>query len=358
MATKLIGGSGYIDFKTNGDVTGAPNKFIGGSCLVSVSASASLLQTVGSKILSGPPCTASFSTAGDFRYTTVSAVSGQAYTTLGLTGALGVAIVSAKTFSGTTSISTGTAGAAALAQTFAGSTSLGSGTQGDINAAFSILSFSGSANVGLSSSAGMRLAARFQGSIPLRLVTFGSVDQESVGSLTGTPIPVRFETTASMTTAGVFLAVVPLRLTVTGDMRVKFPLHAYPYFRGPVVRDVGASYTDPAGRDYGGHYADVPQPINKLMSRYQGPERGVNLFIMMDGSVTEQQPPNWNPNDPTGPISQGWNPFTHELEAVYPPLNEQVRRVIFGGTTVTVTLEEATLLDAAGYGDYLTTEAA
>lgn len=106
---------------------------------------------------------------------------------------------------------------------------------------------------------------------------------------------------------------------------------------------------DDTGRDLPSHYADVPRAMHRLMLHYAQRPRGRNVFLMMDGAITEDQPPNWNPVDPTGPFWSGWNPLTHQLDSSTLPTSQQVRKVFWGGTANPVTAAEAALLTAAGY---------
>lgn len=120
----------------------------------------------------------------------------------------------------------------------------------------------------------------------------------------------------------------------------------------PVVNDLSSIYIGPGaeqGWDMPSHYRDVHPSMQRLMARYAQGRRGVNLFLMMDGTVTTTQPPNWDPSNPTGPIARGWNPFTHTDDTTTLPASQQVRKVFWGGCANPVTDDEQTLLEAAGY---------
>lgn len=103
------------------------------------------------------------------------------------------------------------------------------------------------------------------------------------------------------------------------------------------------------GMDLPSHYRDVPPAMHRLMSRYRQGARGRNVFLMADGSVTETQPSNWDPSNPSGPVTQGWNPFTHSQDSDTLPTSQQVRKVFWGGCANPVTSAEATILTNAGY---------
>lgn len=68
-------------------------------------------------------------------------------------------------------------------------------------------------------------------------------------------------------------------------------------------------------------------PGNALMRHYTPLPRGVNVYLLFDGTVTTTQP--------------------------YDPQNTIVRRTFFGGHLEPVTDEEAALLTAAGYAAYI-----
>lgn len=127
-------------------------------------------------------------------------------------------------------------------------------------------------------------------------------------------------------------------------------------FTPPTVNDVSPIYLGPGkktGVDHPAHYRDSTPAMQTLMSRYAMRPRGVNVYLMADGSVTEVEPPQWNPQDPSGPVNQGYNPFTHQVDATYLPSSQQVVKVFWGATDNPVTAEEVTILTEAGYGPYI-----
>lgn len=127
-------------------------------------------------------------------------------------------------------------------------------------------------------------------------------------------------------------------------------------FTPPTVNDVSPIYLGPGlrdGTDHPYHYRDSTPAIQRLMSRYAMRPRGVNVFLMVDGTVTEVEPPQWNPQDPSGPVTQGWNPFTHQNDTTTLPTSQQVVRVYWGATDNPITDEEVTVLTDAGYGAYI-----
>lgn len=103
------------------------------------------------------------------------------------------------------------------------------------------------------------------------------------------------------------------------------------------------------GMDLPSHYRDVPPAMHRLMGRFRQGNRGRNVFLMADGSITETQPPQWDPSNPTGPVTQGWNPFTHSQDTSSLLSSQQVVKVFWGGCANPVSSAEATALTNAGY---------
>lgn len=106
------------------------------------------------------------------------------------------------------------------------------------------------------------------------------------------------------------------------------------------------------------YFGNVPSGTDRLATRlfahYRNNLRGRNVYLMMDGSLSEEQPPNFDPADPTAPIA--WS-YTYAGGANPPdgvtsfslPASQQVRRVFWGARANPVTAEEAAILRAAGY---------
>lgn len=92
-----------------------------------------------------------------------------------------------------------------------------------------------------------------------------------------------------------------------------------------------------------------------LMAHFAQGNRASNVYIMEDGTVTTVQPPNWDPNNPTGPYAWVWNyagstqgvPFNQSFTT---PANQQVRIVFYGSHTTPVTDADYAILQGAGYG--------
>lgn len=115
---------------------------------------------------------------------------------------------------------------------------------------------------------------------------------------------------------------------------------------------------------FGGVPADADPSALALAAHYRSGPRGRNVYLMNDGSVTENQPPNWDGT--TAPIPELVNPSTQQPYAVswtYAggvnpptgatyftlPANQQVARIYWGGVANPITAAEKTILLAAGY---------
>ena len=107
--------------------------------------------------------------------------------------------------------------------------------------------------------------------------------------------------------------------------------------------------------DYFGETPPDADPLAlRLMGYFAKGNRCDNVYIMQDGTVTTTQPPNWNPNDPTGPYAWVWNyaGSTHgvpQSQSFTNPASQQVRAVFYGGHTSPVSDSDYTILAAAGY---------
>lgn len=117
--------------------------------------------------------------------------------------------------------------------------------------------------------------------------------------------------------------------------------------------------SDPQVSPVNNYFGDVPAEADplmvRLMSHYRSGPRGRNVFLMQDGSITEVQPPNWDPSNPTDPYAYsytyagGSQPATGVV-SFSQPAAQQVKRIYWGGGCVNqITAAEATVLQAAGY---------
>lgn len=103
-------------------------------------------------------------------------------------------------------------------------------------------------------------------------------------------------------------------------------------------------------------YIDPPDPyypcdplMQRLMAHYENQWRGRNVFLLSDGSYTEQQPPNWNPDDPDEPYATVFDASSGEVVVTYFTPDPYVVKVYFGGVDNEITAAEAAALNAAGY---------
>lgn len=94
---------------------------------------------------------------------------------------------------------------------------------------------------------------------------------------------------------------------------------------------------------------EVNPLAQRLMRHYRSGPRGRNVFLMMDGSFSETQPPNWDPNNPTAPFSTTYVAFNNTVLTQTNPPSQQVKRIYWGGVANPVTAAEAAALTAAGY---------
>ena len=107
--------------------------------------------------------------------------------------------------------------------------------------------------------------------------------------------------------------------------------------------------------DYFGNVPPDADPLAiRLMGFFGAGNRASNVYIMEDGTVTTSQPPNWNPNDPTGPYAWVWayEGSTHGVQfnqSFTNPANQQVASVYYGGHVSPCSDSDYALLAAAGY---------
>lgn len=107
---------------------------------------------------------------------------------------------------------------------------------------------------------------------------------------------------------------------------------------------------------------DTTGPARGLFRHFQRHERGVNVFLLSDGTVIQDQaagginagtvPYPWNPDNPGGPYATWYdeNEVAHTLT-----LNPYIVKVFYGGHSTVVSDADAATLTAAGYGAYITT---
>lgn len=93
----------------------------------------------------------------------------------------------------------------------------------------------------------------------------------------------------------------------------------------------------------------VDPAIRRLFRHFASTPRGRNVFLLTDGTVTETQPANWNPDDPTGVVNTSW--YLGQATVTY--ATQIVRKVFWGGCANPITADEQAILTAAGYGPYI-----
>lgn len=118
------------------------------------------------------------------------------------------------------------------------------------------------------------------------------------------------------------------------------------YFTPPTDSTVPARYV-------GGDtvFPVIPQ-MQKLFRFFKNGDRGRNVFAMSDGTFTETQPPNWNPQNPSAPYAVSFDGVTQTSTTF--SANPYVTKVYWGGCANPITPTEATALTAAGYGPNIT----
>jgi len=126
---------------------------------------------------------------------------------------------------------------------------------------------------------------------------------------------------------------------------------------GPVVLVNPAYYfSPPTVRDIPNYLPESTGPAVWLLRHYRLKERGVNVFLLSDGTYTQDtntpENPNsgyplpWITNDPSGPFSYvtNWDGTTTSTT-----LPVWIVKVYEGGHRHEITAEEAASLEAAGY---------
>src|SRR5579871_5264824 len=101
--------------------------------------------------------------------------------------------------------------------------------------------------------------------------------------------------------------------------------------------------------DYFGNVPEDADPLAiRLMGYFAKGNRCDNVYIMYDGSVTTAQPPNWDPNNPTGPYSEVWSypgsAHIPQYQAFTHAASQQVKEVFYGGHTYSITDADYTTL--------------
>lgn len=120
--------------------------------------------------------------------------------------------------------------------------------------------------------------------------------------------------------------------------------------------------------DYWGNTPRDADPlILRMMEHFASGPRGRNVYLMVDGTITEQQPPNWDPTS-TGDGPTGVGVATYAYSYTYAggsqpangvttftlPDSQRVKRIYWGGVANPVSASEVTALTAAGYGGNIT----
>lgn len=107
-----------------------------------------------------------------------------------------------------------------------------------------------------------------------------------------------------------------------------------PVWNGPVVEDIPPTLPETTGVPY------------RLFRHYRPRARGINVYILTDGTVTQEHP------SETSPITTFGPPFPPGYVTV---TQVGVRLTLFGGhVDQEISEADATILEAAGYGANIT----
>jgi hypothetical protein len=121
------------------------------------------------------------------------------------------------------------------------------------------------------------------------------------------------------------------------------------------------TFTPPNAQDNPAFLPETAGPAYGLFRHYTNRLRGINVFLLSDGSYVQDtaSPENsdtnipypWNVDDPGGPYVDGNNWDNTPIRAFQDPY---IVKVYYGGHEVPVTTDEAASLTAAGYGALIT----
>lgn len=122
------------------------------------------------------------------------------------------------------------------------------------------------------------------------------------------------------------------------------PLPSRPSFTPPTDQIVPPIYIDPPDP----YYPSDPL-MQRLMAHYENQFRGRNVFLLSDGTFTEEQPPNWNADDPIAPYATVFDATSGAVVVTEFDQIPYVVKVYWGGVDNPISSAEATALTAAGY---------
>lgn len=129
---------------------------------------------------------------------------------------------------------------------------------------------------------------------------------------------------------------------------------AFTYRGLPAVE--GHHFTPPTDKIVPPIYIDPPDPyypsdplMQRLMAHYESQFRGRNVFLLSDGTFTEEQPANWNADSPTAPYATVFDATSGSVVVTQFTQVPHVVKVYWGGVNNPISASEATALTAAGY---------
>lgn len=139
------------------------------------------------------------------------------------------------------------------------------------------------------------------------------------------------------------------------------PYSASTYSADPASTGPLFKFTPPTVNDIPWYKPTDHGPAVWLYRHFRPKTRGVNVFILSDGTVVQDTatpnntnsgyPMPWILNDPGGPYSSVTN---WDLTVTDTTLPVWIEYVYYGSHTYTINQFEATFLETAGYADYIT----
>ena len=121
-------------------------------------------------------------------------------------------------------------------------------------------------------------------------------------------------------------------------------------------------YFQPPTVDANPRFTDGSTALQRGLFKFYKPlPRGINVFLLADGSFVQDTPTAENENSSVpypifnaqNLVSRSWNPFT--LTEVDTPVRNPVVKVYYGGHVTQISVQEAAALTSAGYSSNITT---
>jgi hypothetical protein len=133
------------------------------------------------------------------------------------------------------------------------------------------------------------------------------------------------------------------------------------YSAGKITTPTMYVFTTPLVRDIPNYLPDSKGLAVRLLRHYRLKDRGVNVYVLSDGTVVQDTatannpnsgyPLPWILNDPQNEISYVTN-FDGSISRTF--VDPHISYVYYGGHTHIINQDERDFLVAAGYSDYIT----